>query len=242
MIKILGIIPARFSSKRFPGKMLAKIKGKPLIQWTWEGAKKSKLLDKLIIATDDRKIADTIKNFGGEVIMTSKKHNSGTERCWEVAKKIKPKIIINIQGDEPLINGKIIDKLILLLKNKKIDVSTLITKSKNKEEFFSPSVVKVVLDKNNFALYFSRSPLPSFSRFSGKAEKVFYKHIGIYGYKYTALKKFIKLNQSPLEKIEQLEQLRFLENGIKIKTVEIKKNLQAVDLKEDVKKVEKLLK
>ncbi|RLD16430.1 MAG: 3-deoxy-manno-octulosonate cytidylyltransferase, partial [Caldiserica bacterium] len=227
---ILGVIPARYSSKRFPGKVLFKIKGKPVVRWVWEGARKSKLLTKLVIATDDEKVKKEVESFGAECIMTKKTHTSGTERCFEVAEKLKPKIVINIQGDEVLIKGRIIDLLIKELKKKNVEVVTAITTIKEEKEFYDPNVVKVTITSDNFALYFSRSPIPNLSRFSGKAKKL-YKHIGIYGYKFSTLKKFIKLKgKSNLEKIEKLEQLRFLENGIKIKIIKIKDDLHGIDV------------
>jgi len=237
---IMGVIPARYKSKRFPGKVLADISGKPMIQHVYERSKKSKLLNDVIVATDDTRIKRAVEKFNGNVVMTSKKHKSGSDRIAEVAKKLNADIIVNIQGDEPLINPKMIDQVVTpLLHDSNIYMSTLIRKITDPKDIKNPNIVKVVVDKNNFALYFSRSMIPyqDVSESSGA-----YKHIGIYAYRKDFLLKFSKMKQSKLEKIEKLEQLRVLENGYKIKVVETNYNTISVDTPKDIKKVERTIK
>lgn len=237
--KIIGIIPARYGSTRFPGKPLAMIEDKPMIQRVYEQAKKSKLLTRVIVATDDRRIYWRVKDFGGEVYITSKKHKSGTDRIGEIVKKRKSdfvdcELIVNIQGDEPFIDPKNIDKAIKpLLKDKTINVSTLCTEIKNQNHIKCPNTVKVVFDKDNFTLYFSRSPIPY--NMKGGNEINYYKHIGLYVYRKDFLLKFISMKPSKLEKAENLEQLRILEKGERIKIVMTKNNSRAIDTPEDLK-------
>lgn len=232
-MKALGVIPARYGSTRFPGKALADIKGKPMIQWCYESSLKSKLIDKLIVATDDKRIFDVVKRFGGEAVMTSKKHRSGTDRIAEAAKKFKCNIVVNIQGDEPFIDYRIIDKAIgALRKDRTAQVSTAAKKIINKKEITNPNNVKVVFDNKFNALYFSRSMIP-FER-DGKGNVSYYKHYGLYVYRKDYLMKITKLPESPLEKIEKLEQLRVLENGGKIKIVLTNKDSVSIDTYEDL--------
>lgn len=231
---IIGFIPARYGSTRFPGKALAIIKGKSMIEHVYRNASKSKLLGKVIVATDDKRIYNTVAGFGGNVEMTLSKHKSGTDRIGEIAKWMVCDIVVNIQGDEPFINPDNIDAAINpLLKDKTLNVSTLCYKIKNKSEVTNPNAVKVVIDKNNYALYFSRNPIP-YNR--DKAEKVtYYKHIGLYVYRREFLLKVIRMKQTPAEKAEQLEQLRIIENGEKIKIVETKFESISIDTPEDLK-------
>jgi len=225
---IVGIIPARWGSTRLPGKPLLDIKGKPMIQRVYEQAKKSKLLDKVIVATDDKRIFDCVINFNGEAVMTLKKHKSGTDRIYEAAKNLKADIIVNIQGDEPFIPPGNIDAAIEpLLKEKDLNVSTLSVEFNEPDD---PNKVKVIFDKNNFAIYFSRSVIP-FNR-DGKKIK-YYKHIGLYVYRKKYLLRFAKMKQSTLEIAEKLEQLRIIENGDKIKVVVTKKDSIGIDTIED---------
>ncbi len=228
----IGIIPARWASKRFPGKPLAIIAGKPLIRRVWEQAKKSKSLDDVIIATDDIRIKREAEKFGARAAIT-KKANSGTERAAEVAKKTKCSVIVNIQGDEPLINPKIIDKLVSCFKDKSVKVATAATDI-TEEEFHSKDVVKVLTDKNSDAIYFSREKIPN-----GKFEAA-KKHIGIYAYRRKILAKFPKL-KSKLAEAEDLEQLKFIENGVKIRVIFVKYSGIAVDTPNDIETVEKKL-
>ena len=231
-----GIIPARFGSQRFPGKPLAKILGKPMLQRVYEKALSSKHLNRVIIATDDEKIFDTSKSFGADVYMTSPEHNSGTERVAEIAEKIEDPIIINIQGDEPLLKGKMIDSLVESLQDDTINMSTLAFKQHDLSLFNNRNSVKVVIDQQGFALYFSRSPIPS------QIQDYYWLHIGIYGYQREFLLNFRSLNTSRLEQNEKLEQLRVLENGYKIKVIETQYLTLSVDSPEDIIKVENILK
>lgn len=237
---IVGVIPARFGSTRLMGKPLADIGGKPMIQHTYESAKKSKLIDKIIIAVDDEKIFKVVKEFGGDVRMTPNDLNSGSDRIAYVAKSIpEAQIICNIQGDEPFIHGEMIDQAIEpLLFDLDVNVSTLVKKIHSVEELKSPSVVKAVFDYNNFALYFSRSPIPFVRSARTNLERIqithIYKHIGLYVYRRDALLKFITLKPTDLEKIEGLEQLRMLENGYRIKIVVTDHESFSVDTQKDL--------
>ncbi|MCX6165746.1 MAG: 3-deoxy-manno-octulosonate cytidylyltransferase [Ignavibacteriae bacterium] len=231
---IIGIIPARYKSTRLPGKPLLEISGKPMVQHVYEHANKSKYLSKVIIATDDKRIFDCVKEFGGNVMMTSPKHKSGTDRICEVIKKNKADIVVNIQGDEPFIDYKNIDKTIEpLIKDKKLNVSTLAIKIKDKNEIFDSNKVKVVFDKNGYALYFSRFSIP-YGRENIKTD--YYKHIGLYVYRVGFLKKYKNMKQTKLEKSEKLEQLRILEYGEKIKIVLTEIDSFSIDTKEDYTK------
>ncbi len=237
---IIGIIPARFASSRLMGKPLANIGGKPMIQHTYNSAKKSKLLDKVIIAVDDEKVFQVVKGFGAEVYMTPKDCASGSDRIALVVEKIQEaQIIVNIQGDEPFLKGKMIDQAIEpLLFDKKVSVSTLARRITNVEEMKSPSVVKVVFDFYNFAMYFSRSPIPFVRDARTNLERVqlaeIYKHIGLYVYRREALLKFTTLRTTDIEQTEKLEQLRFLEHGFKMKIVVTEYDSLSVDTPKDL--------
>ncbi|MEG8946886.1 3-deoxy-manno-octulosonate cytidylyltransferase [Rosettibacter firmus] len=237
---IVGIIPARFASTRLMGKPLADIGGKPMIQHTWENARKSKLLEKVVIAVDDEKVFEVVKDFGAEVYMTPKNIASGSDRIALVAKELpEADIVVNIQGDEPFINGKMIDEAIEpLLFDKKVNVSTLVKRITSVDELKSPSVVKVVFDYNNYALYFSRSPIPYVRDAKTNLERIetgeIYKHIGLYVFRKETLMKFTSLKPTDLEKIEKLEQLRMLEHGIKIKIVVTEYDTLSVDTPKDL--------
>lgn len=240
-MKIIGVIPARYGSTRFPGKALAQIKGKPMIQHVWESSSKSKLINELYVATDDKRIFDAVGRFWGKAVMTSAKHKSGSDRIGEAVKNIKCDIVVNIQGDEPYINPLNIDKAIKpLMKDKNIQVSTLCTKIKNKEETDNPNTVKIVTDKSGFALYFSRHAIP-FNRENTKGV-TYYKHIGLYVYRKDYLMKFIKLKPSKPELAEKLEQLRILENGERIKVVVTNIDSITIDTKDDLKKLKNIKK
>jgi len=235
MSKRIAIIPARYDSKRFPGKALALISGKPMIQHVYERAIRCKELDEVYIATDDERIFRCAKGFGAEVILTWKGHRTGTERVFEAAERLGLKdedIVINIQGDQPAFNPAIISILIEGLKES--DVATLKYPIKG-DEILDPNIVKVVTDKEGFALYFSRAPIPYVR---DKKEGFFYKHLGFYGYRMGFLKKFINLPEGVLERLEKLEQLRVLENGYKIKVIESPYDSVDVNVPEDVKKAE----
>jgi len=247
-MKILGVIPARYESSRFPGKPLTDIKGKSMIQRVYEQCLKCQLLDKVIVATDDERILDDVKGFGGVAMMTQTSHQSGTERCGEVVDKLEQQAdefdaIINIQGDEPFIDPQQINRVAIQLQKQNVDIATLIKKISSSEELFNPNVVKVVADNNGFALYFSRSTIP-FLRGHDQNEwhkkHSFFKHIGIYGYKTGVLKKIISLPNGKLELAESLEQLRWLENGFSISTEKTDLESIAIDSPEDLVKIFKM--
>lgn len=235
MSKTAIIIPARYGSSRLEGKPLLKVAGKPVIQWVYEKAMQAKLADLIIVATDDKRIFDCVKSFGGQVEMTSVNHKCGSDRIREVVDR-HPEIayIVNLQGDEPLIEPSAIDEVAKnVQEDEKADISTLIRILNSEEEINNPNLVKCVIDKNGYALYFSRSKIP-FERnpISGN----FYGHLGIYGYKREALIKMTSLSQTPLEKTESLEQLRALENGMKIKTSVVDFVPIGIDTAQDLEK------
>ena len=239
-MKIIGVIPSRYSSTRLPGKPLVKIKGKPMIQRVYEQAKKSKLLDEVIIATDDKRILECAGNFGGKAVMTSSGHQSGSDRICEVAKKMNCDIVVNIQGDEPFIDPSNIDKAIKpFLNDRTLNVSTLAVKIIDNSELENENKVKVVLDKYGFALYFSRSCIPyEMNHASVNTRKIlnieYFKHIGLYVFRKSYLIKFCTMKKGILEKAEKLEQLRILENGDKIRVIITKKDSFSVDTKKDL--------
>jgi 3-deoxy-manno-octulosonate cytidylyltransferase (CMP-KDO synthetase) len=240
---IVGIIPARFASTRLMGKPLADIGGKPMIQHTYESVLKSKLINEVVIAVDDEKVAQTAKGFGARVILTPKNILTGSDRVAYAAKELtQSKIIVNIQGDEPFISATMIDQAIEpLLFDKTINVSTLAKKIDSVQELKSPSVVKVVFDYQNFALYFSRSPIPYVRDARTNTEKIqiaeIYKHIGLYVYRKEWLFRYSQLKPTDLEQIEKLEQLRMLENGFRIKIVVTEFESISVDTPEDLDRV-----
>ncbi len=238
MSKTAIIIPARYNSKRLQGKPLLKVCNKPIIQWVWERAKEVKSADMVIIATDNQEIFDCCRSFGADVEMTSENHKCGSDRIVEVAQKY-PEIeyIINLQGDEPMINPDCVEKVIKLVKeDKTADISTLLAEIKD-EDLDDPNMVKCVTDINGFALYFSRSKIP-YER--NKDIATFYKHIGIYGYKRESLFKMTKFSQPDIERTESLEQLRALYNGMKIKTAVVEYNSIGIDTIEDFNAFKKL--
>lgn len=240
MTKTAIIIPARYGSSRLEGKPLLKVSGKSVIQWVYEKAQQSKLADMIIVATDDTRIFDEVKSFGGEVEMTSVNHKCGSDRIMEVVSR-HPEIayICNLQGDEPLIKPESIDEVIKNVKeDDNADISTLVRVLTDVEEINNPNLVKCVRDINGFALYFSRSKIP-FERNTGIA--TFYGHLGIYGYKRKALESMTTLAQTPLEKAESLEQLRALENGMKIKTSVVDFVPVGIDTREDLEKFKQIV-
>jgi len=236
---VAGIIPARYKSTRLPRKSLIDIYGKPMIQRVYESAGSSKLINRLIVATDDKRIYKAVKDFGGEVLMTSPGHKTGTDRICEAARIIKADIIVNIQGDEPFIDGKNIDNAIKpLIHNPDLNVSTLAIKIESLNDLFDHNKVKVVFDKNHFAMYFSRGMIPfDMENNPGVVWHVkgqYYKHIGLYVFRRKYLLKFAAMKQTLLENVERLEQLRILENGEKIKVVLTNRDSISVDTKQDV--------
>lgn len=242
-MKILGIIPARYASTRFPGKPLTIINGKSMIQRVYEQSMKSKLLSDVVVATDDQRIYDAVNAFGGKVMMTSTEHNSGTDRCCEIVEKINDKYdaVVNIQGDEPFINPEQINQIAELISLDDSQIASLCKPIKDKEELFDNNVVKVVFNINGDALYFSRHTIP-FLRKVDKDEQLwltsrtFYKHIGIYAYKTDVLMNIAKLKQSGLEIAECLEQLRWIENSYKIKMGVTEYESYSIDTPQDVEK------
>jgi len=239
---VIGIIPARYSSTRFQGKVLADILGKPMIQHVWERAKQAVVLDDLIIACDDERVAKAAEDFGAKIIMTAKGHVSGTDRIIEIVNPIDVKIVINIQADEPLIHPQMINSVAqALLDDNKISMATIMKQIDNVKDIDDPNVVKVVIDKNNFALYFSRSPIPCHVKESDIRLPVYFKHIGLYGYTKDFLFIYKNLPVSYLERVERLEQLRVLEEGFRIKVIETKYDTIGVDTPEDLEKVKEYL-
>ncbi len=241
-MRIIGIIPARYSSTRFPGKPLVDIGGKSMIQRVYEQAKKSKSLADVIVATDDRRIEKHVMAFGGNVIMTNQSHQSGTDRCFEAIQKFSASadIVINIQGDEPFIHPEQIDLIASCFDSDKIQIATLVKKINNYEELFNINTPKVILNKLGEAIYFSRQTVPNI-REKEKTEwlnyHTFYKHIGIYAYTTKVLAEITILKQSSLELAEGLEQLRWLENGYKINTKITDFESVSVDVPDDLKKL-----
>jgi len=239
-LKVLGIIPARFASTRFPGKPLVDIGGKTMIQRVYEQALKSDL-DKVVVATDDERIVTEVKRFGGDFILTNPNHQSGTDRCAEVVQKLPGfDVVINIQGDEPFIDPAQIALVSSCFNDETVELATLIKEINEDAELFNTNIPKVVINSNQQAIYFSRHPIP----FIRNAEKEnwttahqFYKHIGIYGYKTATLLEITKLPPSSLELAESLEQLRWLENGYQIKTKITNIETIAIDTPEDLQKI-----
>lgn len=264
------IIPARYGSTRFPGKPLSLLRGKPMIQHVYENSKGAHLIHDVIVATDSDAILEKVLSFGGKAVMTDRAHPSGTDRIAEVAASMDYDIIVNVQADEPLIKSQMIDDVITLLYDERASMGTLVKKITDPKEVLDPNVVKIVFDTEGFALYFSRSPIPferdtwklrgkeqaalsgAKSREQGAENKGFegvlelqafhcYKHIGIYSYRREVLLSLAKMEPGEIEKIEKLEQLRALENGMRIKTKEIFFEVYGVDIPEDLERVEKCL-
>jgi len=236
-VKAIGVIPARYSSVRFDGKVLADLFGKPMIQHVWENAKKAKTLDEILIACDDDRIYKAVSDFGGRVVMTAKAHTSGTERIVEAVADMDVKLVVNIQADEPLLHPSMIDDVVYSLSNNpELPVATIMKRIEDEKEISDANVVKVVFDKKGYALYFSRCPIP-FVREEEPGMRVHYKHIGLYGYTKDFLFTYKNLPDSKLEKLEKLEQLRILENGYPIRVIETKFETIGVDTREDLEKV-----
>jgi 3-deoxy-manno-octulosonate cytidylyltransferase (CMP-KDO synthetase) len=239
-LKSIIVIPARYGASRFPGKSLARILGRPMIQWVWEAASRSRLTEQVVIATDDDRIAEAATKFGADVVMTKKSHRSGTDRIAEVAGKISAHLYVNVQGDEPLLSAAAVDDLIRgMMESPRIPVGTLAHRIEKEDEWRSPEVVKVVCNRHNEALYFSRSPLPFQRTFDPRARLL--RHVGIYAFRARALATFVSLKPSPLEVAESLEQLRVLEHGLAIQVIETKYRCLGVDTPADLKRVEAVL-
>jgi 3-deoxy-manno-octulosonate cytidylyltransferase (CMP-KDO synthetase) len=243
-MKIVVIIPSRYGSTRFEGKPLALIAGKPMINWVYERASKAESITDVIVATDDERIFNTVKDFGGKAVMTSEEHRSGTDRVAEASEKLGLKlddIIVNIQGDQPIIDPRCLDELVKpFFTISDLEMSTLAFKIINKDEITNSKHVKVTFDNKGYALYFSRSPIP-FCRDSLTGYDT-YKHLGIYAYTKRFLEVFRELPYGKLEGIEKLEQLRALENCHRIMVVVTSYDSPEVDLPEDIEKIEKIIK
>ncbi|MGA1870450.1 MAG: 3-deoxy-manno-octulosonate cytidylyltransferase [bacterium] len=237
--RVIIIIPARYSSSRFPGKPLAEIDKLPMIQHVYERAKKTKYHDEVIVATDDMRIFEAVRKFDGKVVMTKVDHQSGTDRVAEVAQDREADIIVNVQGDEPLINPSAIDQAIEpLVEDEHLAMSSLMTRIRNEEECSDSNIVKVVVDQQNNALYFSRSCIPYPRHKEGLQ---IYKHVGIYVYRKDFLLRLSAMEQTPLERTESLEQLRVLENGFRIRMVNTNYESISVDTPEDLEYIHSIL-
>lgn len=241
-IRFCGVIPSRYGSTRFPGKSLALIKGKAMVERVYEQCVKSKMLDHVIVATDDERIANKVKEIGGNYVMTSPDLNSGTDRVAKAVSEIDAEYVINIQGDEPLIDPQIIDSVAQsMVDDSEVYMSTPIAFFNGNDDVNNPNIVKAIVDKNNYAIYFSRSSIPYLRGNIPVGKQIYYKHIGLYGYKKDFLLKLVTFPQTSLEIAEQLEQLRVIENGYKIKTVVVQYNGMGVDTPADVEEIEKRL-
>jgi len=238
-LRVVCIIPARYNSRRLPGKPLLKVRDKSLIQWVFENAQRISACENVWVATDDERVAECVKGFSGNVILTSSAISSGTDRVREAAAKLGlggDDIVVNLQGDEPVIDVSSVEKLVReFSEHSSLLMGTLAFHSENEEEFYSPNVVKVVIDKRGFALYFSRSPIP-YPRDTDKVN--FLKHLGLYIFRYSFLKKWNSLSPSRLEETEKLEQLRAVENGFPIKVLLSNRDSCGVDTAEDLQFME----
>jgi 3-deoxy-manno-octulosonate cytidylyltransferase (CMP-KDO synthetase) len=239
---IVAIIPARYASTRFPGKPLIDILGKPMIQRVYEQVAQCKTIDRVVVATDDKRIFDRVEAFGGEALMTAADHPSGTDRCWEAFRQLKENFqyIINVQGDEPFIDPGQVDELGNVLNNEEVELATQMIAVDDHEVLFDRGEVKIVLNENNEALYFSRMVIPYIKGVEEKnwhEHHTYYRHVGMYAYRADVLKKLTALPVSSLEKAESLEQLRWLQNGFRIRCVLTKYDSHCIDTPEDVNKV-----
>lgn len=239
-MKVLGIIPSRYASTRFPSKPLSMIKGKTMIQRVWEQAWKSKL-DAVVVATDDMRIADEVLNFGGQYVLTDPNHRSGTDRCREALYMVEGQYdaVVNIQGDEPFINPEQINQVIDLISRDDTQLASLAKRIDDEDELFSPNVVKVVMDKQGNALYFSRNPIPfmrSLPHDQWLQKGEFYKHIGLYAYQAETLCQVAEMQSTTLEMAESLEQLRWLENGLRIRMGITTYDSLSIDTQADLEK------
>ncbi len=244
-MKILGVIPARYASTRLPGKPLVPIAGKPMILWVVEALGACETLDGVLVATDDERIAAVVRAAGGEVVMTSPECPSGTDRIAQAIVGRPADIVVNIQGDEPLIDACVVDRCVrALIETPEAAVSTACTPIRTKADYDNINMVKVTIDKNGMALYFSRSSIPNRERSGAPAEGEPWalKHLGLYVYRRPALEKFVTLERSPYEKAEKLEQLRLLQAGLRMKVITVEDDSLAVDTPSDITAVEAVLK
>ena len=240
--KVVVVIPARYGATRLPGKPLVQLAGKPMIQRVYERAKLAKTASRVIVATEDDRIRQAVEAFGGEARMTRPDHRTGTERVAEVAAHVDGDVFVNVQGDEPLLDPVAVDTAVnAILEEPRADVATVATPIKTPTDIMDPNVVKTVLDFDGNALYFSRAPIPWVRDIAGKIQVRHLKHLGLYVFQREALLEYPTLPQGELERIEQLEQLRWMENGVKIRVAEVEHDAVSVDVPEDVARVEKLL-
>lgn len=240
--KVIVVIPSRYASTRLPGKPLVLLAGKPMVQHVYEQAKHAQTVHRVLVATDDQRISDAVTAFGGEARMTRSDHRTGTERIAEVAAHEAGDVFVNVQGDEPLIDPATIDTAVgALLEEPQAQISTVATPIRHAGDIMDPNVVKTVLDFDGNALYFSRAPIPWIRDTQQKMHVKYWKHLGLYVFQREALLEYPTLPQGELEKIEQLEQLRWLENGWKIRVAEVAHDAVSVDVPEDVARVEKLM-
>jgi 3-deoxy-manno-octulosonate cytidylyltransferase (CMP-KDO synthetase) len=243
LMNTLAVIPARYGSTRLPGKALISLGGKPMIQRVWERVRQASSLSEVVVATDDERIRSVVQAFGGQAVMTRADHRSGTERVAEVAvARSEAEIIVNVQGDEPLIEPAAIDAAVEAIRDDaEVNIATLAVPISNPAEIMDPNVVKAVLDFDGNALYFSRAPIPWVRDRGGPVHARHLKHLGLYAFRRAALLDFPTFPQGDLERIEQLEQLRWLENGYRIRVAETEHDSVSVDMPEDVVRVEQLL-
>lgn len=243
-MKVVCIIPARYASTRFPGKPLAELAGKPMVQWVYERAKGAKTIQDVIVATDDKRIFDVVQAFGGKAVMTTGDYQSGTDRIADVARDMDCDAVVNLQGDEPWMNPETLDLSVRALAEKPYcDVSTAMIKITDEKTYLSPNAVKAVCASDGIALYFSRSPIPSRSRAQPEFAGFWgFKHLGLYVYRKEALLAFPRLKPTFLERLECLEQIRFLENGYKIKVVETPHDSTGIDTPEDLQSLKDMIK
>ena len=239
---VVVVIPARFASTRLPGKPLVSLAGKPMVQRVYERARQAQTVHRVIVATDDQRIVEAVHGFGGEARMTRPDHRTGTERIAEVAARETGDVFVNVQGDEPLIDPFAIDAAVgVLLEEPAAQIATVATPIRHAGDIMDPNVVKTVLDFESNGLYFSRAPIPWVRDSQQKVHVQYWKHLGLYVFQRDALLEYPTLPQGELEKVEQLEQLRWLENGWKIRVAEVLHDAVSVDVPEDVARVEKLL-
>ena len=233
----IAIIPARFQSTRLPGKPVIEIQGKTLIEHVYRRVQCAESVERILVATDDERIADAVRRFGGEVIMTRFDHQSGTDRLAEAAAHLpSDALVVNIQGDEPLIEPDVIDRAVAAARHRDAQIVTLMTRLSDPAAIADPNRVKVVVDRNGFALYFSRSPIPS-----GSSSGTTFLHLGLYVYRVEFLKEFTKLDRTPLEIAERLEQLRALEHGFRIRVVEVESESWGIDTPADLERFKAVL-
>ncbi|HTP70473.1 MAG TPA: 3-deoxy-manno-octulosonate cytidylyltransferase [Dongiaceae bacterium] len=242
-LKVVVVIPARYGSTRLPGKPLLSLAGRPMIRYVFERSKQAQTVGRVIVATDDQRIVDAVQSFGGEAVITRADHRTGTERVAEVAAREEGDVFVNVQGDEPLIDPASIDTAVgALLEEPAAQIATVATPVRHAGDIMDPNVVKTVLDFDGNALYFSRAPIPWVRDTQTKVHVKYWKHLGLYVFQRDALLEYPTLPLGELERVEQLEQLRWMENGWRIRVAEVAHDAVSVDVPEDVERVERLMK